>query len=74
MESLTHEYLENRRSEIGISKSQLARTSGVSRSTVQKILSSEIGSATVGNVRAVADVLGVSLSFSPRPEEITAPR
>lgn len=59
---ITSECLEQRRHELGISKAQLARRSGVSAVTIHRILGGRIDNATVANVRAVSSALGVKLT------------
>ena len=62
------EQLENRRRELGMSVSALARRSGASRATVLRMLGDQGMDFTFGNLVAVAEALGVSL----RGEEIPA--
>ena len=62
MHTLTSEFLEKRRRELRMSRPTLARRSGVSVATVNRVLSGQIERATMGNVRCVADALEVDLA------------
>ena len=55
--------LEKKRCELGMSQPTLAKRSGVSPSTVCRVLSGD-DRATLRNVRAVAGALGVAIEFS----------
>lgn len=60
--------LERRRQELGMTVTALAKRSGVSRATVNRILSGDYGSATMWNVMAVAEALGMKTHFSPEAD------
>ena len=57
--------LQRRRQELGLSYELLARRSGVSRPTVQRILSSRYPTASFASVVAIGDALGLELRFAP---------
>ena len=57
--------LEKRRRELGLSYELLAQRSGVSRPTVQRILSGRYPSASLASVVAIGDALGLELRFVP---------
>jgi transcriptional regulator with XRE-family HTH domain len=58
--------LDKRRRDLGISLSSLARLSGVSMPTVQRILSGNHRGASFVNVMAIADALEMDLPPTPR--------
>jgi transcriptional regulator with XRE-family HTH domain len=60
------EKLENRRLELGLSQSVLAERSGVSLPTVHRILTGHGSAASVENIMAITDVLGMELEAVPR--------
>jgi transcriptional regulator with XRE-family HTH domain len=55
--------LEKIRRQLGMSRSTLARRSGVSEATVHRILSGRETSARFDNVLAIASAMGVDLGF-----------
>jgi predicted transcriptional regulator len=57
--------LEHRRRELGMPVTALAKRSGVSRATVDRILSGDYASAAIRSVMAVAEALGMEIQFSP---------
>jgi transcriptional regulator with XRE-family HTH domain len=57
--------LDRRRRDLGLSYDLLARRSGVSRPTVQRILSGRHESASFANVSAIAGALGFELGVRP---------
>jgi transcriptional regulator with XRE-family HTH domain len=60
------ESLNQRRQELGLSVETLAKRSGVSRPTVQRILSGSNPTASLSNVLAIAHALGLSLRLDAR--------
>jgi transcriptional regulator with XRE-family HTH domain len=60
------ESLNQRRQELGLSVETLAKRSGVSRPTVQRILSGSNLTASLSNVLAIAHALGLSLRLDAR--------
>jgi transcriptional regulator with XRE-family HTH domain len=60
MSTRTHSLikLEARRKELGMTVEFVARRSGVSRSTVERILSGSYGAASFDTVQAIAEVVG----------------
>lgn len=56
------EKMRKRRRELGISYVDLAARSGVSVATVKRILSGQVGGASLSHVDAVAQAMGLSLS------------
>jgi transcriptional regulator with XRE-family HTH domain len=58
--------LNQRRHELGLSVETLAKRSGVSRPTVQRILSGSTPTASFSNVLAIAEALGLSLRLDAR--------
>ena len=58
--------LNQRRQELGLSVETLAKRSGVSRPTVQRILSGSNPTASFSNVLAIAHALGLSLRLDAR--------
>ena len=60
------EKLEARRRDLGLSQSVLAERSGVSLPTVHRILASHAKTASVDNILAIAQVLGMDLEAVPR--------
>ncbi len=61
--------LNGRRRKLGMSHAALASRSGVSVPTVKRILSGRAGEASLANVAAVAQALGVSVEFAERDIE-----
>ena len=59
------EKLEARRRELGISQAALADRSGVSLPTVHRILSGHGSAASLDNIMAIAQVLGMDLEAVP---------
>jgi transcriptional regulator with XRE-family HTH domain len=57
--------LERRRRELGMSRAAIARRSGVSLPTVNRIFGGRAGQASLVNIKAVARALGVSVRFEP---------
>jgi transcriptional regulator with XRE-family HTH domain len=55
--------LDERRRELGLSYELLSRRCGVSRPTVQRILSGHHAAASFANVLAIAESLGLGLRF-----------
>jgi transcriptional regulator with XRE-family HTH domain len=64
--------LQRRRQELGLSYELLAQRSGVSRPTVQRILSGRYPAASLASVVAIADTLGLELKFTSTttPEQL----
>ena len=60
------EKLETRRRELGISQAALADRSGVSLPTVHRILTGNGSSASMDNILAITQVLGLDLEAVPR--------
>ncbi len=60
------EKLEARRRELGISQAVLAERSGVSLPTVHRILSGHGSRASIENILAVIQILGMELNVVPR--------
>jgi transcriptional regulator with XRE-family HTH domain len=60
------EKLETRRRELGISQAVLADQSGVSLPTVHRILSGHGSAASMENILAITQVLGMDLEVVPR--------
>lgn len=58
--------LDKRRRDLGLSYELLAQRSGVSRPTVQRILTGRQPAASVSNVVAIAEALGLGLRFESR--------
>lgn len=58
--------LETRRRELGISQAALAERCGVSLPTVHRILSGHSSAASVENILAITEVLGMELEAVPR--------
>ena len=63
--ALQSESLERRRRELGMSRSQLANLSGLSLATVNRILRGGMMRASLANVVAVAQALGVEVTLAP---------
>jgi transcriptional regulator with XRE-family HTH domain len=57
--------LELRRQQLGMSKKSLAKRSGVSQATVNRILSGKEASPTLPNIQAIATALGAGLQIGP---------
>jgi transcriptional regulator with XRE-family HTH domain len=66
--------LDKRRRELGMSCALLSQRSGVSRPTVQRILSGRQVAASVENVAAIAAALGLALRFDVSVEPMTFKR
>lgn len=64
-QDLTARSLERRRKELGMSRTALARRSGVSLPSVNRMLNDGIDRATLSNVRAVTAALGMELTVVP---------
>jgi len=60
--------LDKRRRELGISFELLARRSGVSLPTVQRILSGQYPTASFSNVVAIAESLGLGVCFASKAD------
>ena len=60
--------LDKRRRVLGLSYELLARRSGVSRPTVQRILTGRQPAASFANVAVIAEALGLGLRFESRVE------
>jgi transcriptional regulator with XRE-family HTH domain len=58
---LGSDVLERRRRELGMSRTVLARRSGISLATIHRILNGDIEHVTIAKVRAVSQALGVEL-------------
>jgi transcriptional regulator with XRE-family HTH domain len=58
--------LDERRRDLGLSYEQLSKRCGVSRPTVQRILSGHHSAASFANIVAIADTLGLRLRFDSR--------
>lgn len=63
--ALQSEFLERRRRELGMSRSQLANLSGLSLATVNRILRGGMMRASLANVVGVARALGVQVTLTP---------
>ena len=61
---MTTNYLDKRRRELEMPISALAVRSGVSESTVKRVLNGGLDKATFGTVKSVAKALGVTVQFS----------
>src|SRR5579863_4246728 len=74
MSSITFDFgaFQRRRQELGLSYELLAQRSGVSRPTVQRILSGRYPSASFASVVAIGDALGLELKFdsTATPEQL----
>jgi transcriptional regulator with XRE-family HTH domain len=55
--------LDQRRRDLGLSYDLLAKRCGVSRPTVQRILSGRQAAASFSNILAIAESLGLALRF-----------
>jgi transcriptional regulator with XRE-family HTH domain len=66
--------LDKRRRELGMSCALLSQRCGVSRPTVQRILSGRQVAASVENVAAIAAALGLALRFDVSVEPMTFKR
>jgi transcriptional regulator with XRE-family HTH domain len=66
--------LEARRRELRMSRPALARLSRVSLPTVNRILSGRYESARFSAIRAIAEVLGMPLSFKPVRADVVLER
>ena len=55
--------LDQRRRDLGLSYDLLSKRSGVSRPTVQRILSGRQAAASFSNILAIAEALGLTLQF-----------
>jgi transcriptional regulator with XRE-family HTH domain len=60
--------LNQRRRALGLSYELLSKRSGVSRPTVQRVLSGRHAAASLANVVAIAEALGLALRFDSRIE------
>ncbi len=60
--------LDDRRRELGLSYEQLSQLCGVSRPTVQRILSGEHRAASFCKVEAIAESLGLAVGFGSKVE------
>lgn len=60
--------MEERRRELGMSRSALAKRSHVSLPTINRIMSKERDGASLANVAAIADALGMELTAESRVE------
>ena len=58
--------LDDRRRELGLSHELLSKRCGVSRPTVQRILSGHHSAASFANIAAIAESLGLWLRFDSR--------
>ncbi|GAB3275735.1 hypothetical protein GCM10027449_14790 [Sinomonas notoginsengisoli] len=54
--------IRNQREKLGLSASEVARQAGVAKGTVTRLELGQIGSPRMDNLRAIADVLKVSLT------------
>jgi transcriptional regulator with XRE-family HTH domain len=74
MEGATFDFesLERRRQELGLSCERLAQRSGVSRATVQRILSGRLASVSHASVLSVVRALGLELRLDSQasPQEL----
>jgi transcriptional regulator with XRE-family HTH domain len=59
--------LEQRRRELGMSRPALARRSGVSLATVNRVLGDGMGQASFKNVVAIAEALGMPFRWAASP-------
>ena len=64
-QDLTARSLERRRKELGMSRTALARHSGVSLPSINRMLNDGIDKATLCRVRAVAGALGMEVAVVP---------
>ena len=64
--------LDRRRRDLGLSYELLSKRSGVSRPTVQRILSGRHAAASFSNILAIAESLGLTLRFDSKiaPQEL----
>lgn len=62
--------LERRRRQLGMSVAGLAERSGVSTSTVNRVLSGDCGGTAIASVCAIANALGVSLKMEERLDPV----
>lgn len=58
--------LNNRRLEVGMSFHALAKRSGVSLATVQRILTGQYAAASFESIVAISQALGMDLCFAPK--------
>jgi transcriptional regulator with XRE-family HTH domain len=58
--------LDQRRRDLGLSYDMLSKRSGVSRPTVQRILSGRQAAASFSNILAIAESLGLALRFDSK--------
>jgi len=58
--------LDERRRDLGLSYKQLSKRCGVSRPTVQRILSGRHAAASFANIVAIAESLGLGLRFDSK--------
>lgn len=63
-------FLERRRRRLGMSRGIVARRSGVSLSTVNRVLSGECDGASVANLCAIANALGVALKWEEQLDPV----
>lgn len=63
-QELNAELLDRRRRQLGMSRAVLAERAGVSQATVNRILGDGLGNATLRNVQAVAEALGLEFALS----------
>jgi transcriptional regulator with XRE-family HTH domain len=66
--------LDKRRRDLGLSYELLAQRCGVSRPTVQRILSGRHSSASFANIVAIAEALGLAIRFDSRVDPQTLKR
>jgi len=64
-EALLLKILDKRRRDLGLSYEQLSKRCGVSRPTVQRILSGRHATASFANVVSIAESLGLGVRFDP---------
>ena len=73
-EALLLKNLDRRRRDLGLSYDQLSKRCGVSRPTVQRILSGRHATASFANVAAIAESLGLALRLDSKVETRTLRR
>jgi transcriptional regulator with XRE-family HTH domain len=63
--------LEQRRRELGMTYSALAMRSGVSESTLKRVVGDRLGVASFDKVSAIAEAMGMTLNFTPIEDAYT---
>ena len=70
MQDSVFNYLENRRRELGMSCATLARQTGLSLATVQRILSGKHEMASFASVADIARALGAQITVHPQMDTL----